>query len=144
MTSTTATRTTPYTQPQATDYPAGSLRFDWAVILASLWFLAGQFLDGWAHNNLASSLESFFTPWHGVLYSGFFAVAGVLVVGQARNMARGHVWTQALPQGYLLALFGAVLFSFGGAGDLVWHTMFGIESNIEALLSPTHLLLATG
>jgi hypothetical protein len=144
MTSATAPRSTIYTEQPTQNYPASSLRFDWAVTLASLWFIAGMFLDGWAHNNLASSLESFFTPWHGVLYAGFFAVAGVLLVAQARNMARGHVWMQALPQGYLLALFGAALFSFGGAGDLVWHTFFGIESNMEALLSPTHLLLATG
>ena len=32
----------------------------------------------------------------------------------------------------------------GGAGDIVWHTLFGIEAGIEALLSPTHLLLAFG
>jgi hypothetical protein len=144
MTSATAPRSTIYTEQPAQNYPASSLRFDWAVTLASLWFIAGMFLDGWAHNNLATSLESFFTPWHGVLYAGFFAVAGVLVVGQARNMARGYIWIRALPRGYLLALFGAALFSFGGAGDLVWHTLFGIEANAEALLSPTHLALATG
>src|SRR5215216_1886720 len=132
MTSTTAPHTTPYMQPQATGYPAGSLRFDWAVVLASLWFIAGLFLDGWAHANLASSLETFFTPWHGVLYSGFFAVAGVLLVCQARNMMRGHIWMQALPRGYLLALLGVALFSFGGVGDLVWHSILGIEANAEA------------
>src|SRR6266545_711987 len=87
MTSTTTPRTTPYMQSQATDYPAGSLRFDWAVVLASLWFIAGMFLDDWAHANLASSLETFFTPWHAVLYSGFSAVAGVLMLSQVRNMA---------------------------------------------------------
>src|SRR3954465_9369190 len=114
MTSTPATCTTQYTQPQATDYPADSLRFDWAVVLASLWFVAGLFLDGWAHANLASTLETFFTPWHGVLYSGFLAVAVVLLVCQARNMVRGHIWMQALPRGYLLALLGAAVFSFGG------------------------------
>jgi hypothetical protein len=144
MTSTTVSRTTLYTHGPTTDYPAGSLRFDWAVVLTSLWFIAGLFLDGWAHANLASTLETFFTPWHGVLYSGFFAVAGVLLVCQARNMVRGHIWMQALPRGYLLALLGVALFSFGGVGDLVWHTIFGIEANAEALLSPSHLVLATG
>ena len=144
MTTTTITGATPSTQQQATDYPAGSLRFDWAVILASLWFLAGQFLDGWAHNNLASSLESFFTPWHGVLYAGFFAVAGVLLYAQIRNMQRGYAWTHALPNGYWLSLWGVMLFSVGGVGDVIWHSLFGIEANMEALLSPTHLILATG
>ena len=144
MASTSVPRSPVYADRQTQDYPASSLRFDWAVVLASLWFIAGLFLDGWAHNNLASTLETFFTPWHGVLYSGFFAVALVLLVGQARNMVRGHVWMRALPRGYLLALLGAALFSFGGVGDLVWHTVFGIEANAEALLSPSHLVLATG
>jgi hypothetical protein len=30
MTTSTATRTAEYMKPQATDYPTGSLRFDWA------------------------------------------------------------------------------------------------------------------
>jgi hypothetical protein len=32
----------------------------------------------------------------------------------------------------------------GGAGDMIWHEMFGVENNVEALLSPTHLILAVG
>jgi hypothetical protein len=43
-----------------------------------------------------------------------------------------------------LALLGIALFGLGGVGDLVWHTLFGIEEGVEALLSPTHLLLAGG
>lgn len=27
-----------------------------------------------------------------------------------------------------------------GPGDLVWHSLFGIEENINALYSPTHLI----
>ena len=27
---------------------------------------------------------------------------------------------------------------------MAWHIVFGIEANVEALLSPTHLILATG
>ncbi len=29
-------------------------------------------------------------------------------------------------------------------GDLVWHTLFGIEEDFEALVSPTHLMLGVG
>jgi hypothetical protein len=136
MTSTTIPGTTPYRQQEATDYPAGSLRFDWAIILASLWFLAGQFLDGWAHNNLASSLETFFTPWHAVFYVGFFAVASVLVFTQVRNMQRGYPWTHALPNGYWLSLLGVMLFSVGGVGDMIWHTVFGIEAKLSVIPFP--------
>jgi hypothetical protein len=38
-----------------------------------LWTILGLFLDGWAHSH--GKPESFFSPWHGVLYSGFFAAA---------------------------------------------------------------------
>ena len=43
------------------------------VILAS-WLTLGGFVDGFAHRNLDTP-ETFFTPWHAVLYSGFLAVA---------------------------------------------------------------------
>src|SRR5829696_493240 len=48
-------------------------RFDWAMAIVSCWFVGGLFLDAWAHIHL-SNLETFFTPWHGVMYSGFLAV----------------------------------------------------------------------
>jgi hypothetical protein len=33
------------------------------------------------------------------------------------------------------------LFGIGGIGDMLWHTLFGIEVNIQAAFSPTHQLL---
>lgn len=124
-------------------YPADSLRFDWLSIGLSAWFLAGLFLDGWAHNHIAE-LESFFTPWHAVLYSGFLAVAALIAVTQYRNVSRGYAWGRALPRGYRLSLVGVVIFFVGAGSDMLWHTVFGIEQNTEALFSPTHLILATG
>jgi hypothetical protein len=35
------------------------------------------------------------------------------------------------------------MFLLGGVLDMLWHQAFGVEVNLEALLSPTHLLLAT-
>jgi hypothetical protein len=125
------------------NYPADSLRFDWLSIVLSSWFLGGLFLDGWAHNHIAS-LETFFTPWHGVLYSGFFSVAALVAVTQYRNVGKGYAWGRALPRGYWLSLIGVVIFFVGAGGDMLWHTIFGIEQNTEALFSPTHLILATG
>lgn len=49
-----------------------------------------------------------------------------------------------MPVGYELSLVGVGLFFLGGIGDMLWHILFGIEVNVEALLSPTHLLLAVG
>jgi hypothetical protein len=36
---------------------------------------------------------------------------------------------------------GAILFIFGGVGDMMWHVLFGIELSVDAALSPTHIAL---
>lgn len=124
-------------------YPAGGRAFDWIIVLLSGWLIGGLHLDGWAHNH-HPDLETFFTPWHGVLYSGFFALFLTLLFTFARNRGRGYPRGRALPFGYNLSLLGGFIFLVGGVLDLTWHTLFGIEANTEALLSPTHLILATG
>jgi hypothetical protein len=121
----------------------GGSGYDWTMVLLCFWFLGGLFLDGWAHNHIPE-LESFFTPWHAVFYSGFLAVAGFLVATLVRNHATGYPWRQAMPPGYELSLLGVLIFLTGGAGDMIWHVLFGIEDDVEALLSPTHLILALG
>lgn len=106
--------------------------------------VGGVFTDGWAHFN-RPGLESFFTPWHAILYSGLgvmtlwlAAVAWRASDGSLRS-ARG-----SLPRGYGLAFVGAALFGLGGLTDLVWHELFGVEIAVDALISPTHLLLGAG
>ena len=123
--------------------PQGEPRFDWLIVALSAWWLGGLYLDGWAHIHVPA-LETFFTPWHAVLYSGFAACALALLVTLVRHLRRGYPWRKALPAGYGLSLVGAAIFLVAGALDLVWHTLFGVERSVEALLSPTHLLLATG
>jgi hypothetical protein len=49
-----------------------------------------------------------------------------------------------VPAGYRLALTGVVVFGIGGVLDLVWHQLLGIEVEIDALLSPTHMVLLVG
>ncbi len=130
---------------RATPVTAGiGVAFDGAMALLGVWFVTGLYLDGWAHSHLPE-LETFFTPWHGVLYSGFLASASLLGVAAVRNRRRrGAPWGRTLSPGYGLALVGAAVFLAGGVGDMVWHMMFGIEADVEALLSPTHLVLALG
>jgi hypothetical protein len=133
---------TPSWKPRA---PVGhSASLDWAMIVTSGWLLGGLYLDGWAHNHLATTLESFLTPWHGAFYSGFLAVASVTAGVLFYNRARGTPWGRALPPGYGLSLVGAGVFAVSGVGDLIWHLLFGIEAGMEALLSPTHLGLILG
>lgn len=116
---------------------------DTITLGAGVWLLTGTYIDGWAHNNL-HDLETFFTPWHAVLYSGFAACAvwiGALIWRRRRPGAR---WAETVPAGYGAAVLGVALFLASGAGDFAWHSVFGIEQNISALFSPSHLGLATG
>jgi len=131
------------TEAMRGEQPAGGIRFDGIVIALCSWLRIGTYLDGWAHNHIPE-LETFFTPWHGILYSGFFALAVFLGVNLFKNRARGYPWKRALPTGYELSLLGVFIFIAGGVGDLIWHELFGIEADLEALLSPTHLILALG
>jgi hypothetical protein len=141
-----------------------SLRFDWIMVVVSVWWLGGLFIDGWAHSNIPQ-LETFFTPWHAVFYSGYLAVAFTLLVQILLNLRQsalssggstpslitlvreslpGQRWRQAIPTGYELSVLGVVIFGVSGIGDLTWHLLLGIERSTEALLSPTHLGLALG
>lgn len=143
---------------------ASSLRFDWIMVIVSVWWLGGLFIDGWAHSNIPQ-LETFFTPWHAVFYSGYLAVAftllvqvflnvrqsaltsgqGTLTFGSLLSMAlKDQNWLRAIPKGYDLTLLGLVVFGICGVGDMTWHIFLGIERSTEALLSPTHLGLALG
>jgi hypothetical protein len=104
---------------------------EYLIALASLWFIGGLFTDGWAHNHVPE-LESFFTPWHAVFYSGYFVLLfALLFIGRGKS-------------GFRWPLIGAAIFFVGGIGDMAWHQIFGVENDIEALHSPTHLVLATG
>ncbi|MDR6623165.1 hypothetical protein J2X81_003434 [Sinomonas atrocyanea] len=116
---------------------------DTLSLVAGLWLLTGTYVDGWAHNNLAH-LETFFTPWHAVLYSGFAANAVWIGFLVWRRRRRGSRWMDAVPAGYGGAAIGVVLFLVSGVADLAWHSVFGIEQDIKALFSPSHLGLATG
>src|SRR5262245_26530770 len=122
---------------------AGRPAFDVTVAVLSTLFLGGLYLDGWAHAHGRVD-QSFFTPWHAIFYAGYAAVAFVLIASSLRNRARGLPSRHAVPAGYELSLLGVLVFGVGGIGDMVWHLLFGIEGGVEALLSPTHLVLALG
>lgn len=122
----------PHTAPE----PGLERRDEIALCAFATWMIIGLYLDGWAH--IHNKPETFFTPWHAVLYSGFgAAVAYFASVGLRRGNAL------SLPPDRL-AIIGLIAFFLGGAGDLVWHSIFGVEADLEALLSPTHLLLLAG
>jgi hypothetical protein len=113
--------------------PDGS-RFPWLVTAANTWILVGLFLDGWFHIHREGE-ESFFTPWHAVLYSGVAATTVVHVLHQRRQ--------GGISPGYAPSLAGGLVVLAAGFVDGVWHTVFGVEADLNALLSPPHLLLIT-
>ena len=96
--------------------PAGGLAFDLAATLVCGWLLGGAYLDAWAHTHVAN-LETFFTPWHAVLYAGFLAVAVFHGGAWALAVRRGRPWRRALPPGYGLSLAAAA----GLAADALAH-----------------------
>jgi hypothetical protein len=117
-----------------TDPAPASGRFAWLVTGACTWILVGLFVDGWFHIH-DPGLESFFSPWHALLYSG---VAAALAVHLLELRRAG-----GLRPGYGLSLVGALVVSVAGFVDMVWHTLLGVEADLDALLSPPHLLLIT-
>ena len=110
-----------------------------AVAVFGTWMIIGLFLDGWSHNQ--NKPETFFTPWHGLLYSGFGAAIAWFVWDGQRNRRAG---VDPPPVGGWLTGFGVAMFGLGAGGDFGWHAVFGVEADIAALLSPTHLMLMTG
>jgi hypothetical protein len=115
-------------------------RVDDAVAgLCGGWMMVGLFVDGWAHRN--QKPETFFTPWHGLLYSGFMASAVWMLMVVRRHHGPGLSIRRTIPVGYGFRSVGVGVFGVGAILDLLWHQVFGVEANIEALLSPTHLVL---
>jgi len=119
-----------------------NLAFDYAVGICSVWIASGFFLDAWAHGHVP--IESFFTPYHAVFYTGMLAMGAVIATFVLRRRARGMGWRACLPPGYHLAILGIPIFFLAGIGDLCWHLLLGIEEGVDALLSPTHQALGLG
>src|SRR5215471_7494408 len=96
--------------PPAAATRAARPAFEWTFVALAAAIGAGSVIDAWAHFHLPSTLESFFTPWHALLYSAMFATTALLVGSAAWTGARPRDWVRALPGGYGLALVGCVVF----------------------------------
>jgi Tol biopolymer transport system component len=119
-----------------------SLRIDWILTGLSVWLVGGFYIDLWAHAHGRVD-DTFFTPWHALLYSGAASFAIVLGVAAIMGRPRGVPIRETLAPPYRIAFLGSILFAVAGLIDLAWHTVFGFEVDVESLLSPSHLLLAT-
>lgn len=132
------------------DLPASSRPADvadgrWWLLGAAAWLVAGLQLDAWAHATIPE-LETFWTPWHAVLYSGIAACGGVLAWLVHRQLPpRPTVGALlALPPALRVAVAGMALLLVGGGIDTLWHNLFGIEQELEIFVSPSHVLIILG
>jgi len=103
--------------------------------------MAGTFADG--HEHVYENVETFFNPYHAIIYSGGIFAFAVFVFTALRNVRRGYALSHAVPRAYSYWLFGGALFVLSGLGDLTWHRIFGFEGGVDVLLSPPHLGLLT-
>ena len=104
------------------------------LVIAMIWFFVGAWIDSSAHTYLLDDIETFFTPWHAVLYSGY--AFSVFVAMYVKNSIKDYKFD--------VGVLGAVIFGIGGASDAVWHTLLGIEVGVEPLITPSHLMLFLG
>ncbi|MGH3612343.1 MAG: hypothetical protein ACRDRK_07045 [Pseudonocardia sp.] len=104
----------------------------------SVWFVLGLFLDAFAHSTVPE-LETFFTPWHAVFYSGFAATGGWVLWTVWRNVGPDRQGLAAVPVGYGMTMVALPVFALSGAIDMLWHTVLGIETGTDIFFSPSHL-----
>jgi len=131
------------TQPPATAGPGRATRRDeWTILASAGVLLVGLFLDGWSHANQEGTLESFLTPAHTMVFVGFVLCALAVAAVVAARRGPGTSVLATTPPAWRQAAVAVAAFGLAFLGDGLWHTVFGIESDIDALLSPTHLVLA--
>ena len=120
-------------------------RLDAVVTALSVLMVLGIALDFRAHaSGISFAEEGFLTPEHAFFYSMFLGIAAVIGARTIIDRRDGRSWIDAIPAGYGAGALGVLLFGFGGVGDFLWHSTFGFEQGTEALISPTHLMLAVG
>jgi hypothetical protein len=122
--------------------PPRTPALDFIIAFCGIWLAAGFLFDSWAH--LHVGVETFFTPYHAIFYAAMLVAAITFGVFAIVNQFRGYVYPRFLPVAYRRALIGVPVFFLGGVGDLIWHTFFGVENRIEAVTSPTHLIIGYG
>jgi hypothetical protein len=122
-----------------------SARERWIMLVASAWLVTGLQLDAYAHAT-TPQLETFWTPWHAVLYSGI-AASGLTLVWLLRSRlprVPTHAGLLALPNALRIPLLGMAFLLAGGAVDTLWHNIFGIEKGLEIFVSPSHQFIILG
>lgn len=134
-----------FIETESKDGRVSGWAFDAIFTILALWMVAGVTWDFAFHRSgISFEEEGFLTLPHAVFYTAFLAIVILFTGAILRNRSRGASFREAVPFGYDYGVLGIALFAIGGPMDVLWHQAFGAETGIEALVSPTHLLLATG
>jgi len=99
--------------------------------------IGGAHTDGFMHyHNLVATLEGFLSRAHVAFYLAYAGCAGLMIFTYGRHR-------RIIPalKGYEISWYGVLLFVVGGVFDYVWHGIYGIEQNLEGLVSPSHIIL---
>ena len=108
--------------------------------LGSFMQISGASWDITSH--LLNQPDSFFTPSHAMLYTGIGLIA--ISAGASSYILRRKKIKQynssSLSLSFKLLIIGSLLSLIAGPLDYLWHQSFGLDG----LLSPTHIILATG
>lgn len=120
-------------------------RLDAGFTVLALWMIGGVAWDFHVHaGGISFAEEGFLTASHVTFYSAFGVIAVLLATATYVNYRRGDTLLAAVPDGYGLGALGVGVFLLGGPADFLWHSRFGFEVGVEALTSPSHLLLVVG
>jgi hypothetical protein len=124
---------------------AFTARERWVLLIASAWLVIGLQLDAYAHAT-TPELETFWTPWHGVLYSGIAASGFTLLWIMKSRLPAIPTYRSllALPNALRIPCAGMAFLLVGGGMDTLWHNIFGIEKNLEIFVSPSHEFIILG
>ena len=125
------------TKPRST--PAFDLTFAVVTLLA----IVGLWLDVWSHVTYGAD-QSIFSQYHLLFYTATVMAGVFLAYTGITNLLAGYRWSDALPVGYSLSLAGIIFFGIIGVIDLTSHGIWGFETGLEALNSPTHIGLFAG
>ena len=131
------------TQTLKTGSPVSTLAFDWVYTTLLVLLSAGIYMDGWSHIEYGPD-QSVFSEYHLLFYTSLATIGLWMISNTYRYLGQGYTGLNAIPAGYLVSFLGVFVFGVGGVLDLTGHTLFGFEADMEALLSPTHMMLFIG
>ena len=115
------------------------------IIIVLIISLFGSILQTWGGSwditsHQLGDPESFFTPPHGVLYSGVGIGLVSAILSGMILLRNKELRNQSFVLGLKVIIVGSLFQIVAGPGDYYWHEVFGTDG----LLSPTHLTLITG